>query len=166
MSQATRVSVLFVCLGNICRSPLAKVVFAERARQRGVLDRLRIDSCGTGHWHAGGPADARSVSVARRNGLVLEHVARQIDPRRDFLEFDLIIAMDTENTDVLTMRGAPMERVHLVRSFDPEMAGKPDSEIGVPDPYVGGEEGFDEVYRMLDRACRGLLDHLFGKEAR
>ena len=144
-------SVLFVCLGNICRSPLAEGIFLHLARERGVADRLRVDSCGTGGWHVGNPADARSIAVATKYGVHLPSRARQLDPRTD-AAFDWILAMDKQNQRDLLRAGLPADRVHLMMSFhpDPPMAE-------VPDPYYGGDEGFEQVYQMLVGACEGLL---------
>jgi protein-tyrosine phosphatase len=156
MSQT---SILFVCLGNICRSPLAEGVFLHRARELGAHERFRVDSCGTGGWHAGEPADPRSIAVARRWGVELPSRARKLDPRRDF-GFDLIVPMDAMNHADLLEAGAAAERLRLLRSFDPAMAGRPDHELDVPDPYHGGPEGFDNVYEMVDAAVRGMLEEL------
>lgn len=157
--------VLFVCLGNICRSPLAKAIFEDRARARNVLDRFRIDSCGTGHWHVGRPADARSIAIAGARGTNLtstSHRARQVDADADFDAFDLILAMDQSNKSNLIGLGAPEERVVLLRAFDPDLADRaaigPDHALEVPDPYYGGEDGFARMHDMLDAACEGLLD--------
>jgi protein-tyrosine phosphatase len=153
------VGVLFVCLGNICRSPLAKAIFTRKVDERGVRSRFLIDSCGTGGWHAGGGADPRTLQIASRYGIEFEHRARQVR-RTDFEEFHLLLAMDTNNqTDLLEM-GAPSKRVRLMRSFDPALAGQPPERIEVPDPYYGGPEGFDNMYHMIERACEGLLEHL------
>lgn len=152
-----RTGILFVCLGNICRSPLAKTVFVHQAKARGVFDRFDIDSCGLGSWHIGGPADPRTIDVAREYGLAVEHVARQFNPYEDPIRFPWIIAMDRQNVSGLLARGADPTRVRLMRSFDPTLAGKPDDLLEVPDPYTGGPEGFREIYRMIDRACAGLL---------
>lgn len=153
-------SLLFVCLGNICRSPLAKWIFVEQARSRGILERFRIDSCGTGSWHAGGPADPRSIAVALEHGLTVEHVARQVEPRTDFARFDYLLAMDRQNKSMLLKLGAPPEIVFLMRSFDPTLSGKGEEQMDVPDPYHGGEGGFEQVYQMLWRACEGLIDQV------
>lgn len=155
-------SLLFVCLGNICRSPLAKAIFMHQAAQRDLLDDFVIDSCGTGHWHAGGPADPRSVMVAAKNGVTLEHTARQVIDD-DFARFDLLLAMDQRNqTDLIDM-GAPREKVRLFRSFDATLADAvargEHHKLEVPDPYYGGHDGFDRVYEMLWRASEGLLLH-------
>lgn len=150
-----RIGVLFVCLGNICRSPLAKVIFAERVARADAGALVRVDSCGTGGWHAGEGADPRSVKVAAARGLQLEHEARVLH-HTDFTSFEYLIAMDRSNRKNMLTMGAPRERVHLMRSFDPLLAGSSESEMDVPDPYYGGEEGFARVYDMLDAACAGL----------
>jgi protein-tyrosine phosphatase len=147
--------VLFVCLGNICRSPLAEGIFIHLARQRGVLERFRIDSCGTGGWHAGECADPRSIAVAAKYGIELPSIARRFDPRRDPVVFDWIIAMDRQNHRNLVKAGAPEEKVRLMMSFHPD---PPVDEV--PDPYYGGADGFDRVYEMIRVACEGMLDEL------
>jgi protein-tyrosine phosphatase len=152
-------SILFVCLGNICRSPLAEGVFKYLARERGVSAFYRIDSAGTGAWHVGEPPDRRSAEVARQKGVVLEGTARQVS-QRDFERFDWIIAMDRENLANLTAmrRRGGRARVQLLRDFDPE-PGDGD----VPDPYYGGPDGFEHVYALVHRASAALLDHLEGE---
>lgn len=156
---ALRTGVLFVCLGNICRSPLAWGLFRHLAAERGVLDRFDVESCGTGGWHAGNAADPRSIAVSLRHGVPLDHIARQLDPARDFERFTWLIPMDRANRTDLLKLGAQPDRVRLMRSFDPLVAQAGDGP-DVPDPYYGGEDGFQKVYEMLDRACRGLLDEL------
>lgn len=160
-----RVGVLFVCLGNICRSPLAEAAFLRHAARAGAGDRFDVDSCGTGHWHAGEGADARSVAVARRNGVELDHCARVFSAREDVARFEWLIAMDRSNAKNLVRAGAPAGRVRLLRSFDPaapkDLTGEgPD----VPDPYYGGESGFDEVWTMVDAASAGLLAFLLDRD--
>lgn len=150
--------VLFVCLGNICRSPLAKFIFADMVDRAGLADRFHIDSCGTGSWHAGGPADPRTCAVAAKYGLPTDHCARQLCAD-DLSSFDYIIAMDLDNRRRLLEAGAPAANVHLLRSFDPALVGRPDAEIIVPDPYHGGEHGFEQMYQMIHAACEGLLRH-------
>lgn len=151
---------LFVCLGNICRSPLAEGVFLHQATARGLLDRFDVDSCGVGHWHVGEPPDGRAVATAGRNGVHLPSIARQVDPATDFDRFDLLLAMDASNRHALVRLGAPEDRVRLMRSYDPTLAGAEVHDLDVPDPYYGGPEGFDRVFAMLERACGGLLDEL------
>lgn len=157
--------VLFVCLGNICRSPLAAGIFREVVSRRGVAERFDIDSCGTGAWHVGKQADPRSIQIAAINGLDLRHCARQLDPESDFARFHLLVAMDRDNRQTLLHRGAPAERVRLAREFDPLMSGEPEWRLDVPDPYYGGDDGFREVYAMLSRACTGLLEHVLSARA-
>ncbi len=152
-----RTSVLFVCLGNICRSPLAEGVFRHLAEERGVDDRFVIDSAGTGAWHAGSPPDERSVLVASEHGITLEGSARPVTPE-DLERFDVILAMDSENLqdlERLADGSRTRARLHLLREFDPEA-----DRLDVPDPYYGGYRGFENVYRMVRRACEGLLDEL------
>jgi protein-tyrosine phosphatase len=147
--------VLFVCLGNICRSPMAKWVFADAVRRSGLEGRIEIDSCGTGHWHVGNGADPRAAATGRGKGLDTTHTARQLCTD-DFEEFDLIVVMDRSNERNVLGLGAPREKVRLMRSFDP--ASDPRDEV--PDPYYGGDSGFEDVYAMLVRAAEGLLEHL------
>lgn len=151
-------SVLFVCLGNICRSPLAEGVFRDLVQARGVEHRFEIDSAGTGAWHAGEPPDRRSIAVAAAHGIHLEGTARKVTPR-DMKHYDLIVAMDGENLRDLEHMAdgvaGQAARLSLLRDFDPEGGDK-----DVPDPYYGGPGGFEEVYDMVHRSCEALLDDL------
>jgi protein-tyrosine phosphatase len=153
---------LFVCLGNICRSPLAEGVMRHLVRERGLEDRIEVDSAGTAAWHVGSPPDPRSAEVAARHGVSLVgQRARKVRPA-DFGNFDLLLAMDTENRQEL-FRIAPPEharRVRLLRVYDPEGEGE------VPDPYYGGEDGFELVYAMVHRSCAALLDELMAGSTR
>ncbi|MFM9994404.1 MAG: low molecular weight protein-tyrosine-phosphatase [Phycisphaerales bacterium] len=160
-----RVGVLFVCLGNICRSPLAEGIFIHLARERDVLGGFHVDSCGTGGWHVGGPADHRSIAVARRHGIELTSVARRFEPERDLVRFRWLIPMDRSNARSLLAGGAEPARVRLMRSFDPALAGRPEDELDVPDPYEWPGDGFEETYRMLRSACEGMLAKLMNSEA-
>ena len=158
--QPTRV--LFVCLGNICRSPLAEGVFRSLVRTRELENSYSADSAGTGAWHAGESPDPRSVEVARRNGVVLTGHARQVEAQ-DFEDFDYVIAMDRQNltelrTPARSHQGKP--HMHLLRDFDPDPG-----DGQVPDPYYGGSDGFELMYVMLDRACEAFLDHLETRQA-
>jgi len=147
---------LFVCLGNICRSPAAEAVFASLAAEAGVADAFALDSAGTGAWHAGEPADARMRRAASRRGIDISSVARQV-ARDDFADFDLILAMDRSNLGTLTRMAPAGARSKLVlfRDFDPDGPGE-----DVPDPYYGGPKGFDDVLDIVTRAGRGLLESL------
>jgi protein-tyrosine phosphatase len=152
--------ILFVCMGNICRSPTAEGVMRRLVEDAGLTDRVDVESAGTGGWHAGEPPDERATIAARRRGVRLEGAARQIRAA-DFRDFDLLIAMDRANLGEL-LAAAPdedaAEKVRLLREFDPMSAGAPD--LDVPDPYYGGDRGFETVLDMVEAACRGLLDEL------
>ncbi len=149
--------VLFVCLGNICRSPLAQGVFEHVADARGVRDRFTVESCGIGNWHVGNPPDERAVAVARAHGVTLRSRARQFDPAADPARFDLLLAMDASNLRSLTGAGCPPEKARLLLSFaPPELAERFGGEV--PDPYYGGADGFEEVYRLVHAGAEGLLN--------
>ncbi|MDV7210340.1 low molecular weight protein-tyrosine-phosphatase [Azotobacter beijerinckii] len=145
--------ILFVCLGNICRSPTAEGVFRQRVSAAGLEERIRIDSAGTGDWHVGKAPDARTCRAARRRGYDLDVLrARQVC-REDFSRFDLILAMDRSNLkDLQAMRpGDALAELDLyLRRYALE-------EDEVPDPYYGGEEGFEQVLDLLERASDELL---------
>ena len=149
--------VLFVCLGNICRSPTAEAVFRQLLAQSSVRLDIEVASAGIGDWHIGEPPDQRAQAAARRRGLDMSGIrARQI-VHEDFALFDLILAMDRQNFAELRRR-APVqyrERVKLFLEFAPEVGAH-----DVPDPYYGGEAGFEEVLDLAEQAARGLLTHL------
>lgn len=157
--------ILFVCLGNICRSPIAEGVLLHLARERHQSDRLRIQSAGTGGWHASEAPDPRAQAVARKHGLTLVSRAQQVNPAKHFDPsrggFDWLIPMDRANRDDLLRLGAPPQRVRLLRSFDPALQGVAESKLDVPDPYSGSDQGFDIVYSMIHSACEGLFQHVF-----
>lgn len=150
--------VLFVCSGNICRSPLAEAMFKALAREAGVASRFEIDSAGTHGFHEGDPADPRTRRVGRKHGLDVDSISRPVTDA-DFDEFDLIIAMDRGHRRELQSRSGPGRKaaIRLMREFDPAARDQ-----DVPDPYYGGEAGFDSMYAILDPACRGLLQSLRG----
>jgi protein-tyrosine phosphatase len=160
--------ILFVCMGNICRSPLAEGLFLHLARERGLSDRFEVDSCGIGDWHVGHDPDPRSQAVANKNGITLQCRARQVETPDDFETFDLILAMDRSNRRDLREL-SPEEhhgKIHLMREWDPD-AGTGDEGEGpeVPDPYYGGPQGFEDMYAMLRRSCERLLDELESRTA-
>jgi protein-tyrosine phosphatase len=157
--------VLFVCLGNICRSPTAEGVMRRLVREAGLEDRITIDSAGTGGWHVGSAPDERATAAARRRGITLEGQARTV-AAADFDDWDLLIAMDRDNQRELLRRApdaAAREKVKLLREFDP--ASVASGELEVPDPYYGGERGFEDVLDIVDAACRGLLAELAARTA-
>ena len=151
---------LFVCLGNICRSPTAEGVMRHLVRAEGLEGQIEIESAGTGGWHVGAPPDERATAAARRRDIVLEGAARKVAPE-DFDRFDLILAMDDENRREL-LRLAPDDdsrrKVRLLREFDPRSRDAHD--LDVPDPYYGGEKGFEQVLDLVEAATCGLLDEL------
>jgi protein-tyrosine phosphatase len=154
------VRVLFVCLGNICRSPTAEGVFRHHVREAGLEDRIEIDSAGTGGWHVGAPPDARATAAARRRGVVLDGAARQVTAA-DYADYDLLLVADAENHAELLRRAPDDEaraKVRYFREFDPESKARGD--LDVPDPYFGGDQGFDDVLDLVEAASRGLLTEL------
>ena len=156
-SDYARTSVLFVCLGNICRSPLAEGIFLHLVNEAGLSDRFEIDSAGTGAWHVGEMPDARATIVASQHGVNLTSRARQITDD-DLEQFDWVIAMDRENLrniERMALSTGSDAEIHLLREFDPEGGGDE-----VPDPYYGGTSGFETVYEMVHRSCQVLLDRL------
>ena len=150
---------LFVCMGNICRSPLAEGLFLHLAKERGLADRFEVDSCGIGDWHVGHNPDPRSQAVANKNGVTLVCRARQIDPPDDFETFDVILAMDRDNLKALRELSDKGHhgKIRLMREWDSEAAEELPE---VPDPYYGGPQGFEDMYAMLRRSCAALLDEL------
>ncbi|HSJ07542.1 MAG TPA: low molecular weight protein-tyrosine-phosphatase [Longimicrobiales bacterium] len=157
--MSERIGVLFVCLGNICRSPLAEGVFRGLVAEEGLEDRFDIDSAGTSSYHAGDPPDPRTVSVAAQRGVRLEHAARQLT-EDDLARYHYVLAMDASNLGRIERlaAGAPAVQadIRLLREFDDGA----DGELEVPDPYFGGAGGFEDVHDMVERACRGLLRHI------
>jgi protein-tyrosine phosphatase len=144
---------LFVCLGNICRSPTAEGVMRALVEQAGMSDRIELDSAGTGAWHVGNAPDTRAVEAASARGFALDGRARQIRPE-DFDDFDLMIAMDSEN--VRELRRLAPGRGQPSRPLAQLVAG----EMDVPDPYYGGEGGFEQVLDLVQAACAGLLEQI------
>ncbi|HEY3865353.1 MAG TPA: low molecular weight protein-tyrosine-phosphatase [Solirubrobacteraceae bacterium] len=160
------VRVLFVCLGNICRSPTAEGVMRSLVEQASLRDSIELDSAGTGSWHVGEPPDERATKTAHARGIVLEGAARQFR-EEDFEDFDLILAMDSSNLADLR-RLAPDEparsRVRLLREFDPASVELED--LDVPDPYYGGPSGFEDVLDVVQAACVGLLEEIRSLDAK
>ncbi|RMH64343.1 MAG: low molecular weight phosphotyrosine protein phosphatase [Calditrichaeota bacterium] len=151
------ISVLFVCLGNICRSPSGEAVFRALVEQQGLSDHFRIDSAGIIGWHAGEGADARMKRHAARRGYDLTSISRQVTAE-DLRDFDYIIAMDDQNLrDLkrLDTTGEYGDKFYKMTDFCRSC-----TETVVPDPYYGGAEGFEKVLDLLEDACAGLLDHI------
>ena len=151
------INVLFVCLGNICRSPTAHGVFEQLVKQEGLSDSILVDSAGTGDWHVGEPPDSRAQSAADARGYQLDHlVARQLR-RSDFDTFDYILAMDHENLRNIRALSPESYQGHLGLFLE---FGHETTFDEVPDPYFGGDNGFDEVLDMVEDAAAGLFQHI------
>lgn len=156
MSRPVRV--LFVCLGNICRSPVAEGVFRQKVRDAGLEEVIQIDSAGTGAWHVGNPPDRRMMATARANGVDLSSQRARQFVDTDLADFDHILAMDKSNLhDILYLdTGNDFgHRVTLFRQWDPEPG-----DYEVPDPYYGGDAGFEAVFAIVDRTAEALLKGL------
>ncbi|MEP2026183.1 MAG: low molecular weight protein-tyrosine-phosphatase [Reichenbachiella sp.] len=145
-------NVLFVCLGNICRSPLGEAVFNHKADPLS----MRADSAGTAAYHVGENPDHRSISVANKYHVPIHHKARKF-VAEDFERFDYIIAMDRNNyDDMKALAQGGIDHLFLLREFDPEA----DGDMDVPDPYYGGSDGFEHVFHMVSRSIDELIKHI------
>lgn len=154
------VRVLFVCLGNICRSPSAEGVFRDLVTKAGLQDQIQIDSAGTGAWHVGNAPDKRAQKVARERGFDISPLqARQVH-NRDFETFDFIVAMDVNNQADL-VADCPAEARHKISLLLDHAAERDEKEV--PDPYYGGEDGFHLMFDLIEQGAQGLLDHVARK---
>lgn len=156
--QKSPVRILFVCMGNICRSPLAEGVFRAAVEKRGVMDSFEIDSAGTGSWHVGHPPDRRMQQTALKHGVSLAGQSARQFHRMDLEEFDHIFVMDRDNLhDVIALDDDSRysHKVRLFRELDPEPG-----DYQVPDPYYGSGDGFSRVFDIVDRTTNELLDRL------
>lgn len=153
---APEIRVLFVCLGNICRSPTAEGIMHQRLAAAGLAERVAVDSAGTGPWHVGDPPDARAVAAAAGRGYDLRHLRGRQVASTDLARFDYVIAMDEPNLgDLQAMAGGRRElldKIALLGDFSAEYRGLP-----VGDPYYGGADGFDRVLDMIERCVDGLV---------
>jgi protein-tyrosine phosphatase len=146
-----RLSVVFVCTGNICRSPIAEKVFVHELELAGLADAVQVTSAGTGDWHVGSPADERAAAVLLAGGYEVEHVARQVDAGQ--LDADLVVALDRSHERALRSLAPDPDRVRLLRSFDPD--APPGAEV--PDPYYGRDDGFTTVLDMIKASMPGMI---------
>ena len=158
------VRVCFVCLGNICRSPAAEAVLRRLVDEAGLTGVVQVDSAGTSRYHLGDRPDSRTLAEAARRGIPIEHRARRFT-RHELSEWDLVIAMDAQNLRdlrALVSDDDGLDRVHLLREFDPSASAALGTSAGldVPDPYYGEDDGFSDMYDLIEPACRGLLEHL------
>lgn len=149
-------AILFVCLGNICRSPLGEGILHHLAGLQGHSEALSIASAGTGGWHIGDPPDPRSIAVARKHGVDISSQRGRQLARSDFEDFGLILGMDNNNVATLN-RLSPENHRHKIHLFSQFATGRP---VEVPDPYHGGEADFEKVYSMLFDGCSALLGKL------
>ncbi|MCW5879093.1 MAG: low molecular weight phosphotyrosine protein phosphatase [Anaerolineales bacterium] len=150
--------VLFVCLGNIIRSPLGARLFEHKAAEAGLAEKYAVDSAGTGDWHVGEPPDERMVRTAARRGFHYTDRARQVKAA-DLDSFDLIIAMDPQNKlnlETLAQNAAQRAKIRLMREFDPQAGG----DMSVPDPWYAGPNGFNDAYDIIERSVEKLLAEL------
>ena len=158
MSLSQPIEICFVCLGNICRSPLAEGVFQALVNSEGLAEKILVHSAGTGEWHVGSRPDHRMRDTAKHKGIHLTSVAQQF-LHGDFKRFDWVIAMDRSILETLEFMCSPetaQKKLRLFRSFDPQ----PDGEEDVPDPYYGRGDGFETVYQIVHRTCPEILDFL------
>jgi protein-tyrosine phosphatase len=152
-----KVKVLFVCLGNICRSPLAEAIFKDKISKKGLAHLVEADSCGTANYHVGDSPDHRTIANARRNGIIIDHAGQQLQEQH-ITDYDFILAMDQSNfQNILGLKGAEAHRkkILMMRSFD---ASRDDD--AVPDPYYGDERDFQRVFEILDSSMDSFIQFL------
>ncbi|MEJ2609307.1 MAG: low molecular weight phosphotyrosine protein phosphatase [Candidatus Thiodiazotropha sp.] len=160
MTDNTNINVLFVCMGNICRSPTAQGVFRNLVNTEGLSDIIRTDSAGTIDYHTGGKADRRARETALKHGIDLSDLRARMVVVEDFERFDYVIAMDQSNYDDLKALCPPgaEDRLHLFLDFAPQQPVRE-----VPDPYYGGGAGFERVFDLVEQASQGLLQYIHQK---
>ncbi len=148
---STPLHVTFVCTGNICRSPIAKIVYEQSVADAGLAEAVRVTSAGTDGWHEGGAADRRARDVLAEAGYSTDHTAAELTD--DHLAADLVVALHRSHVGPLRQRGVPAERIRLLRSFDPDAAHE-----SVPDPYYGDHDDFRATLAQVEGAMPGLLE--------
>lgn len=156
----SKIKVLFICLGNICRSPLAEAVFNDYIEKHNLANKFEADSAGTASYHIGSQPDERTIKVAKKHGMKIEHKARQIS-EHDFDYYDYILVMDHLNYDEVTnicREKSCRDKIFLLRSFDASISE--DSEYTIPDPYYGLDSDFEDVYYICKRSIQGFMHYL------
>ena len=150
-------AILFVCLGNICRSPLAEGIFKHLVNEQDLVDHFIVESAGTSAWHQGSAPHPESIRIAQKHGVSLAgQMARQVDDS-DYSDFDYLVAMDQSNLqDLLSHHLSQSAKIFCLREYDEQALG----DLDVPDPYTGGRDGFELVYSMIYRSCEKLLEEL------
>lgn len=150
------IKVLFVCLGNICRSPMAQALFENELKKLSLNDKIISDSCGTGHWHVGEPPDERALEILSANNIEFEHLGRALSVK-DFTAFHYILGMDQQNMrDINKIKPKhSTAKIFLFRDFDNASA-----DINVPDPYWGGNDGFKNVFNIIERTNKTFLNFI------
>ncbi len=162
MNDTQTIRILFVCLGNICRSPLAEGILRKIVQQKGLEQFINIESAGTGHWHIDQAPDIRTQQIAHKYGIdISDHRGQQVSPKM-LEKFHYLVAMDEENFHNLRkmfdrQRNSSNAKIIMMREFDPMTSNKT---AAVPDPYYGGINGFEEIYQILDRSCQNFVEHL------
>ncbi|MDR5898041.1 low molecular weight phosphotyrosine protein phosphatase [Halomonas vilamensis] len=149
-------NVLFVCLGNICRSPSAEGVFRHVLDNASMINQVSVDSCGIGSWHVGKAPDQRAQAAAKQRGIDISALRARQFAADDFARFDYILAMDHDNLQAIRAMQPEVYAGHVGLLLD--FAGQADAEV--PDPYYGGDQGFEEVLDLIESASRGLLNHI------
>ena len=150
------INVLFVCMGNICRSPSAEGYFRHIVEEANLTDLINIDSAGTHAYHIGSPPDTRAQLAAKKRGLDLSHLRGRKVEENDFNKFDYVLGMDKSNySDLMEVAGGEADNLHLFLAFANNF-----TEQEVPDPYYGGDQGFEHVLDLIEDASRGLLQHI------
>ncbi|XP_056284186.1 low molecular weight phosphotyrosine protein phosphatase isoform X2 [Pseudoliparis swirei] len=149
-------SVLFICLGNICRSPIAEAVFRKMATDAGVVDKWRIDSAATSNYEIGNPPDHRGQACMKSHGVPMQHASRKVT-NDDFMSFEYILCMDESNMSELNRRAHLVKnvpaKIELLGSYDPQ------KQLIIKDPYYGSDEDFEKVYEQCARCCKAFLDN-------
>lgn len=152
------IKIIFVCLGNICRSPLAEAIFQDKVNKKGLQDKISCDSAGTASYHIGEDPDSRSIEVSVKHGVPIQHKGKQFH-HSDGNSFDYIMAMDQSNhRNIIHELGYKHDGLFLMRDFDPQGEGEE-----VPDPYYGGKDGFEHVFQILDRSTEKFLNFIIDK---